>query len=82
MYSAERPPPPGTSQTDLDKILTAASDPALREADLTPVPKNPCCDLQSYQVTISYADGSSQTFRTVDGLQQPQVFENLLGMLG
>jgi hypothetical protein len=40
-----------------------------------------CCDRQEYTVVITYADGTSETFRTLDGLQQPAVFEDLLGML-
>ncbi len=81
-YSADGPLPAGTTQAELDDILSAASDPALRTVDMAPVPKNACCDLQSYQVTVSYADGSTKSFATVDGVQQPQVFEKLLSMLG
>ena len=38
-------------------------------------------DRQEYTVLVTYADGTSQTFRTPRGLQQPAVFEDLLGML-
>ena len=81
VYSEDGPPPDGASAADVDQVLEAASDPALQEADLKKVPKYPCCDLQEYTVTVTYADGSSQTFRTVDGLQQPAVFEDLLRLL-
>ena len=49
---------------------------------LEPVPKDTCCDRQEYTVLVTYADGTTETFRTLDGLQQPAVFEDLLGMLG
>jgi hypothetical protein len=81
VYSEDGPPPEGTSAAEVDQVLAAASDPALQDADLKKVPKYPCCDLQEYTVTVTYADGSSQTFRTVDGLQQPAVFEDLLRLL-
>lgn len=81
VYSEDGPPPEGASAAEVDQVLAAASDPALQDADLKKVPKYPCCDLQEYTVTVTYADGSSQTFRTVDGLQQPAVFEDLLRLL-
>ena len=81
-YSEDGPPPDGVSAKEVDEVLAAASDPALREADLEPVPKDTCCDRQEYTVLVTYADGTSVTFRTLDGLQQPAVFEDLLGMLG
>jgi hypothetical protein len=81
-YSEDGPPPDGVSAKEVDEVLAAASDPALREAELAPVPKNTCCDRQEYTVLVTYADGTSETFRTLDGLQQPAVFEDLLGMLG
>lgn len=81
-YAADGVPPSGSSRADVRAILGVASNPELRTVDLKPPPKNPCCDLQEYTVLITYADGSTATFRTVDGLQQPPVFEDLLSMLG
>jgi hypothetical protein len=81
-YSDDGPPPEGVTAKELDQVLEAASDPALRDVELEPVPKNTCCDRQEYTVVITYADGTAETFRTLDGLQQPAVFEDLLGMLG
>ena len=81
-YSEDGQPPDGVSAEEVDQVLAAASDPALREAELEPMPKNTCCDRQEYTVLVTYADGTSETFRTLDGLQQPAVFEDLLGMLG
>ena len=81
-YSDGGPPPEGVTAKELNQVLDAASDPALRDAELEPLPKNMCCDRQEYTVVITYADGTSETFRTLDGLQQPAVFEDLLGMLG
>ncbi len=80
-YSDDGPPPEGVTANELDQVLDAASVPALRDVELEPLPKNMCCDRQEYTVVITYADGTSETFRTLDGLQQPAVFEDLLGML-
>jgi hypothetical protein len=82
LYSEDGPRPDGVTAAEVDQVLTAASNPELRDLQLEPMPKYPCCDLQEYTVTISYADGSSESFRTVDGVQQPELFENLLSMLG
>ncbi len=82
VYAANREAPAGANSADVEAILEAASDPQLREAELTPVPKNTCCDRQEYVVLITYADGTTTSFRTLDGLQQPKVFEDLLSMLG
>ncbi len=82
VYAADREAPAGASSADVGAILEAASDPRLREAELTPVPKNTCCDRQEYVVLITYADGTTASFRTLDGLQQPKVFEDLLSILG
>lgn len=82
VYAANREAPVGASSADVQDILAAASDPQLRNVELTPVPKNTCCDRQEYVVLITYADGSTKSFRTLDGLQQPKVFEDLLRMLG
>lgn len=81
-YSANGQPPQGATAADVDRVLAAASDPALRDLKMANVPKYPCCDLQEYTVVISYADGSTESFRTVDGLQQPAVFEHLVSLLG
>ncbi len=82
VYAANREAPAGTSSADVQDILSAASNPQLRNVELTPVPKNTCCDRQEYVVLITYADGTTTSFRTLDGLQQPRVFEHLLSMLG
>ncbi len=82
VYAANREAPAGANSADVQAVLQAASDPELREAELAPVPKNTCCDRQEYVVLITYADGTTKSFRTLDGLQQPKVFEDLLSMLG
>lgn len=48
---------------------------------MTKVPAQACCDLQTYVVTVRYDDGSQRTYTSVDGLEQPRVFEKLLGLL-
>ena len=78
VFSADRPAPFGHSEAEVDDVLEAASDPALINADLVPMPKNQCCDRQSYRVTIVWDDGSSRTYDTIDGVEQPAVFEDFL----
>lgn len=62
-------------------MLEAASAPELIAANMTKVPAQTCCDLQTYVVTVRYDDGSQRTYTSVDGLEQPRVFEKLLGLL-
>ncbi len=81
VYSQERPAPAGHSEAQVDAVLEAASDPALINADLKPMPKDQCCDRQTYRVTIEWDDGSSRTYDTIDGVDQPAVFEDFLSQV-
>ncbi len=81
VFAADQPPPPGFTAADVKAALRAASQFATSEAKLAPMPSNVCCDRYSYRVTITWADGTSKTYTTVDGLPQPQPFDALLSAL-
>ena len=82
-YTDDGPPPEGVTPGRCRPGARRGIEPGSpRPSSSTPLPKNPCCDRQEYTVVITYADGTTETFRTVDGLQQPAVFEDLLSMLG
>ncbi len=78
VFAAGEPPPPGHTRADVQAVLEAASDPALRRVEMTPLPENQCCDRQGYSVTITWDDGSSRTYRTLDGVEQPRIFQEFL----
>ena len=81
VYSEGAPPLPGQTRAEVAAMLEAASAPELIAANMTKVPAQACCDLQTYVVTVRYDDGSQRTYTSVDGLEQPRVFEKLLGLL-
>jgi len=62
-------------------VMRAAQAFVDRSPILTPMPDDQCCDRVAYTVTIVTADGSTHTYQTLDGLQQPPVFERLLSAL-
>lgn len=78
VFAADKPAPSGRTKADVRAVLESASDPALIKADLEPLPKNLCCDRQTYVISIAWDDGSSRTYQTIDGVQQPQIFEEFL----
>jgi hypothetical protein len=82
VFSADSKPPAGYSASDVDKILAVASNPRIRDLPTSRMPVDQCCDRQSYQVTITWADGSSRTLTTIDGVDRPQLFDDLLSALG
>jgi hypothetical protein len=77
-FSADAAPPHGYDQADVDHVLATAIAFTDAGVTLTDMPMDTCCDRYTYAITITYADGSSTTFETIDGLQQPKVFELLL----
>ncbi|MDQ3095787.1 MAG: hypothetical protein M3Q82_07500 [Actinomycetota bacterium] len=70
--------PSGRTRGEVRGVLEAASDPELVDVDMEPMPKDQCCDRQTYVISIRWDDGSSRTYTSIDGLEQPQVFEELL----
>lgn len=81
VYSATGQPPPGSSPADVLAVLDAARGFEAAGASLTPTPATSCCDAYTYRVTITHTDGTSTTYTTVDGLEQPPSFEKLLSAL-
>ena len=81
VFASDEPPPPGHNAADVARALELASDPRLLDVAMTKVSKDACCDLQTYRVTVTYADDTSRTYLSRDGLQQPRPFEQLLSAL-
>lgn len=81
VYAVDEPPPSGHTRAEVSTVLEAASDPELIDAELEPMPKDQCCDRQSYRITVEWDDGSSRTYETLDGVQQPDVFEDFLSLV-
>lgn len=80
VFDADRPPPAGFSRADVQDILQAAGNPALRSMPAQS-PGNPCCDRYVYLVTIRYPDGATRSFHAVDGDQHPAPLDRLLHLL-
>lgn len=77
-FAAGKPAPAGFSRVEANAALQAASDPALRSLETTPLPDDQCCDRYLYVVTITWADGTSRTYETLSGVEQPAAFDRLL----
>ncbi len=80
-FARGKPPPAGYSRFDAKAALLAASDPALRTVAMPPLPEDQCCDFYLYAVTISWADGTSRTYKAFSGDDQPPAFDRLLDRL-
>ena len=78
VFAADSPLPSGRTRGEVRGVLEAASDPELIQVDMEPMPKDQCCDRQTYVISVRWDDGSSRTYTSIDGLEQPQVFEELL----
>ncbi|MGH3502912.1 MAG: hypothetical protein ACRDQA_18765 [Nocardioidaceae bacterium] len=76
VFAVHQPPPDGFTQQDVRRVLSAAAD--LKGVDVNPMPSNTCCDRYSYALVVTWADGSSRTYTTIDGLDQPPAFTRLL----
>ncbi len=80
-FTVGKPPPPGFSPVEVKAALEAASDPSLRSLEMPPLPEDQCCDFYLYVVTISWADGTSRTYKSFSGDEQPPAFDRLLDQL-
>ena len=78
VFAAGESLPSGRTKGEVRGVLESASDPELVDVDMEPMPKDQCCDRQTYVISIRWDDGSSRTYTSIDGLEQPQVFEELL----
>jgi hypothetical protein len=70
-------PPEGKTKVDVRQVLRVASNPTLHAIELT-TPTNSCCDRYVYTITITYSDGSTKRFSTVDGEPWPPVFRTFI----
>ena len=81
VFSAGHAPPQGFSKADVEKVIRAAQAFVAAAPKIRPVPANICCDRYLYIVSIQLADGTTKTFTSVDGLNQPKLFGDLLSRL-
>jgi hypothetical protein len=81
VFRADSAPPQGFSKADVAGVLRAAQALVSADAKVRPLPKNTCCDMYEYSVSIVLADGTTKTYQTVDGLNQPKAFADLLSRL-
>ncbi|MGI8435246.1 MAG: hypothetical protein ACR2LE_11010 [Nocardioidaceae bacterium] len=77
-FSSTQSPPSGYDSADVEAVLRAANSFERADIQLDRPPGNPCCDQYSFAVTITHADGSSATYRSVGGQRQPHRFDILL----
>lgn len=80
VFAPDRPPPAGFTRTDVDAVLKAAGNPALRAVPTT-TPGNTCCDLYVYRITVTWEDDTSSSFTTVDGATDPAPLRRLLSLI-
>lgn len=81
VFTADAAPPKGFSAADVDAAIAAAEAFTDSGAEVTPMPQDTCCDRYEYDITITYADGSSTTIQTIDGLRQPAEVRALVSAL-
>jgi hypothetical protein len=81
VFTAGEVPPKGYTTDDLARALRAAQALADSPRKIRPVPASTCCDLFVYSVTIELANGRTKRYSTVDGLNQPHIFQVLLSRL-
>lgn len=79
-FTVGKPPPAGFSRLEMKSALEAASDPSLRTLQMPPLPEDKCCDFYLYVVTITWADGTSRTYKSFSG-DEPPAFDRLLDRL-
>ena len=80
--SAQASPPSGMSPADARKVLAIASSDEFRSMTSEAVPSDYCCDQFHYEVTVTYADGSTAHHETADGLDQPAPLRALISAFG
>lgn len=80
-FTVRKPPPAGFSRLEVNAALEDASDPSLRSLEMPPLPEDQCCDFYLYVVTITWADGTSRTYKAFSGGEQPPAFDRLLDRL-
>lgn len=81
VFTAGEAPPKGYTAADLARVLRAAQALVDSNQKLRPLPANTCCDRYVYSVSIKLADGTTRSYSSVDGLNQPHIFQVLLSRL-
>jgi hypothetical protein len=81
VFSAGHAPPRGFSKADVTDVIRAAQALVAAAPKIRPLPANTCCDRSTYIVSIVLSDGTTKTFASVDGLNQPRLFDKLLSRL-
>jgi hypothetical protein len=71
-------PPTGFTAAEQREVLRAAAAPALRDLPAKQLPKDLCCDLFIYQVTVTWSDGETRTFMAADGIDVAPPLDHLL----
>jgi hypothetical protein len=78
VFAMDRPAPDGFTRADVKAVLQAAGNPALKKPQ--PTPRDTCCDRYLYRISISYPDGTSTTFTTVEGAPTTPAASRLLSL--
>jgi len=76
--SGQASPPSGMSPADARKVLAIASSDEFRSMTSEAVPSDYCCDQFHYEVTVTYADGSTLRYETAEGLDRPEPLTRLI----
>jgi hypothetical protein len=79
-FSLHRAPPPGHTRADVRAALRVAATPELARIVL-PTPASRCCDRYRFLITITYANGATKHFSTVEGEPWPAAFRALVRVL-
>jgi hypothetical protein len=78
VFARDKPAPHGFTRADVAAVLRAAADPSLKTPP--PTPRDICCDRFMYRISISYPDGTSTTFVTVQGAPMTPAVSHLLAL--
>ena len=81
-FTAGEAPPEGFTAAQRDRVLEVASAPALRDLEPEPLPKDLCCDLFVYEITVTWDDGTTRTFTTADGVETHPALSALMRAAG
>jgi hypothetical protein len=81
VFTAGQAPPKGYTADDLARVLRAAQALVDTHQKIRPLPVSTCCDRFLYSVAVKMANGTTKTYATVDGLNQPRIFQLLLSRL-
>jgi hypothetical protein len=76
-FSRDSAPPPGHTTADVRDALRVAAAPELAHLVL-PSPASRCCDRYRFLITITYANGATRRFSTVQGEPWPPAFRALV----